>query len=235
MKLIAVIPARYASTRFPGKPLIDLKGKSMIQRVYESVVNAGVFDQVIVATDDSRIESHVKSWNGNLVMTSPSHVSGTDRCAEVITDLKEGMVVNIQGDEPLIDAQLLKDVVNQLKQGSKIVSAYRTITKDQASDENVVKVVCSSTRKAMYFSRSKIPFERNQSTVSYKQHIGVYGFDVETLKKLTKLPVSPLETMESLEQLRWLENDYSMDMVETNYTSIAIDVPEDVPKVLALL
>lgn len=236
MKIIAIIPARYDSTRFPGKPLIDLKGKTMIQRVYERVDSSQAFDQVLVATDDERIYNHVLSWGGEVVMTQNTHVSGTDRCAEVLQKNDAHWVVNIQGDEPLIDQTLLKEISKELKSGnSEIVSAYRAIDQQEAQDPNVVKVVMSDSGRALYFSRSIIPFERNKQELPYYQHIGVYGFSANTLAKLAQLPASKLENKEGLEQLRWLSNDYSIKMLPTSYQSIAIDTPEDVEKVVQRL
>jgi len=241
MKILGIIPARFGSTRFPGKPLVDIKGKSMIQRVYEQAINCNSLDDVIVATDDERIFNHIKTFNGNVVMTSENHQSGTDRCAEVIekTDVDFDVVINIQGDEPYIDPTQITQLCNCFSDTkTDIATLIKKI--DSAEDlfnENKVKAVKNSSNFAIYFSRNPIPFLKGIEKESwlaeqtYYKHIGIYGYRNEVLKKITKMPLSPLEKAEGLEQLRWLENGLFIKVAETQLEAIAIDSPEDLEKI----
>lgn len=235
MRIIAVIPARFASTRFPGKPLVEIQGLSMIQRVYQQAQAAGMFAQIIVATDDERIYNHVKAFGGEVMMTAADHQSGTDRCGEVLRklDTKADIVFNIQGDEPFIQPeqlQLLRTAFNHA--GTQIATLVKHITnQEDVHNPNCVKVVFDNQHKAMYFSRSAIPFARN-ATTHYYRHIGLYAFRTDTLQQLISLAPTALEKAESLEQLRWLENGFAIHVVETNLETIGIDSPEDLLKIV---
>jgi 3-deoxy-manno-octulosonate cytidylyltransferase (CMP-KDO synthetase) len=238
-KVLGIIPARYASSRFPGKPLIDLKGKSMIQRVYEGVVASNVFDEVVVATDDQRIMDHVEWFGGNVIMTSADHQTGTDRCGEVLRSFSDAqIVVNIQGDEPLVNAQQLRQLVGLFEDETVRIATLGTynIKADEVNDPNRIKLVLDNSGNALYFSRSPLPFFRNtNTTVQPIKHIGFYGFRAATLKELVELKPEPLELAESLEQLRWLVNGYKIRVGMTDIETPNIDVPEDVQKVLDLI
>ena len=242
MKVLGVIPARYASSRFPGKPLVDIQGKTMIQRVYEQAMKAKSLSKVIVATDDERIFNHVKSFKGEVMMTSDVHQSGTDRCAEVINQLSSeafDAVVNIQGDEPFINPSQIDSVVEVLKKEQFMIATLvkRVHTEGVIHNPNIVKAVFSSEGKALYFSRSPIPYLRNIPTDEwlskgeFYKHIGLYAYKSSVLKEIALLPPSRLEQLESLEQLRWLENGYAIGIAETDLETIGIDTPEDLLKV----
>lgn len=238
MICIAVIPARYASVRFPGKPLALLQGKPIIQHVYERVLNSSLFYDVIVATDDNRIADTVKSFNGKVRLTSADHPSGSDRIAEVIKDIDCDVVFNVQGDEPMIDAETLsklKDVF--INPQVKVASLMTTISNDKDTlNINVVKVVTDNDLNSLYFSRSPIPYNRDQQTgVVYSKHIGVYAYRKQTLLDYIKLPAGKLEQIEKLEQLRFLENGIQLKMVRTTYQGIGIDTPDDLLTVENLL
>lgn len=242
MKIIGIIPARYASTRFPGKPLINIQGKSMIQRVYEQAKKSKLLSEVFVATDDKRIETHVKKFGGKVVMTSTKHTSGTDRCAEVAKKLKNkfDIIINIQGDEPFIKPQQIDLLCSCFK--SKDVEIATLVKKIDTVEEllsnNTPKVVVNKNKQAIYFSRTPIPFYRSNNKPqewierhTYYKHIGIYGYRKEVLEKITHLKQSPLELVESLEQLRWLENGYKISVAVTEFESVAIDTPEDLKKI----
>ena len=239
MKVVGIIPARYASTRFPGKPLAVIKGKTMIRRVCEQAWKSKL-DAVVVATDDVRIADEVMSFGGQYVMTDPNHRSGTDRCREAL-DLLDGQydaVVNIQGDEPFIDPEqinLLVDLIS--REDTQLASlAKRIEDEEELFSPNAVKVVMDKDGKALYFSRHPIPFMRNvekndwlANGVFYKQ-IGIYAYKAEALRQVARLQPSELEKSESLEQLRWLENDLSIRMAVVAAENIAIDTPSDLAK-----
>ena len=246
MKFIALIPARYASSRFPGKPLAMIKGKPMIQRVYERV--AQQFDTCYVATDDDRIREAVKAFGGRVVMTSTEHRSGTDRCAEALDRVEQelGMqfdvAVNVQGDEPFISEDHLSKIQSIFDDPQVQIG---TLVKKFGPNEDIFnpnspKVVLSATGYALYFSRSVVPFLRGeeqaewQSKYHYLKHIGLYAYRTDVLREITKLPAGVLEKAESLEQLRWLENGYRIKVAETTAETVAIDTPEDLEKVLKL-
>ena len=241
MKFIGIIPARFASTRFPGKPLADLGGKPMIQWVYENTLQS--IDNVIVATDHPDIESAVRGFGGKVIMTSPEHPSGTDRCAEVIEILqKDGesydVALNIQGDEPFIrntHLSLLKQAFD--KEDTQIATLANIIEDpEELFDPNIVKIVTGKGGRALYFSRSPMPYLRNRpenewfSSFKYMKHLGMYAYKTEILKQITKLKTSPLEQAESLEQLRWLEDGYRIIVHTTTEVGIGIDTPEDLEK-----
>lgn len=236
--ILGIIPARYASTRFPGKPLVLIDGKPMIQRVYEQALKSEL-DAVVVATDDDRIAKAVRDFGGHVVMTSEHHPSGTDRCAEAL-QLFEGdweAVVNIQGDEPYIQPSQINAIASLLKNGAPIATLVKKIdTTEELTNINSPKVVLSNKGDALYFSRQPIPFQKgvaindwlNHGT--YYKHIGIYGYQSTVLPKLTQLKQGVLETAESLEQLRWLENGYSIMTAETTENTVAIDTPEDLSR-----
>lgn len=243
---LAIIPARFASTRFPGKPLVDIDGKSMIQRVYEQASMAKSLAKVVVATDDERIFAHVEGFGGNVVMTSTQHRSGTDRCAEVLAHFQNDYpyVVNVQGDEPFIQPQQIDLLVHfiQTKNFGIATLSKRIELLETINNHNVVKVVFGQkSGNALYFSRSPIPFVRDVPAdqwlekFTFFKHIGLYAFRAETLPKLAALPPTPLEVAESLEQLRWLEHGYSIGVVETPWETQGIDVPEDLEKLRGAL
>ncbi|MDB4091240.1 3-deoxy-manno-octulosonate cytidylyltransferase [Crocinitomicaceae bacterium] len=241
MKFVGIIPARYESSRFPGKPLIDLKGKSMIQRVYEGANKSEMLDEVIVATDDHRIVDEVKKFGGKVVMTSTKHSTGSDRCGEIAKTIDADVIINIQGDEPLIDSKQLDQLCAAFSDRKVSIATLGIKRSDEdANNPNRIKMVLNSNKDAMYFSRSAIP-NTNNATLSgindfnFFRHIGVYGYKKETLLKLIDLEKTKLEQVESLEQLRWLYHGYSIRVVETNIETPNIDVPEDVEKVLLLL
>lgn len=247
MKFIGIIPARYASTRFPGKPLADMKGKPMIQRVYEQVKDT--VDAVCVATDDSRIEAAVKAFGGNVVMTSEKHRSGTDRVYEAFVKVGTGcdVVVNIQGDEPFIRPEQIETLkacfADESTEIATLVKPFRPDDDFETTlfNPNSPKVVVNKRGEAMYFSRSVIPYVRGRDyrewlpCHTYYKHIGLYAYRADTLREITSLPQSPLEIAESLEQLRWLENGYRIKVGITQQETIGIDTPEDLAKALRAL
>ena len=242
MNIIGIIPARYGSTRFPGKPLVDIDGKTMIQRVYEQVLQSKRLSRVTIATDDDRIFNHAKDFGADTIMTSPKHISGTDRCAEFIS--KEGVgqwdvVVNIQGDEPYIQPEQIDLLISCFdQQDTQIATLVKKITTtDELFNHNNVKVVMNKRGEAIYFSRSPIPYNRNfpeeewLKHSSYFKHIGIYGYRSSTLKDISTLTKTNLEITESLEQLRWIENGYVIKAEVTSLESISIDTPEDLAKI----
>lgn len=240
-KILAVIPARFGSTRFPGKPLAEIAGKSMIQRVYEQVQKASTIDYIIVATDHTLIFDHVKSFGGNACMTKENHPTGTDRCYEASMLVKESFeyVINIQGDEPFIQPDQIDQLAGLLNGETEIATLAKKIDhREELNNQGEVKVVMDNTNKALYFSRSPIPFLRNVPLAdwidkfNYYKHIGLYAFRNDILKKITSLPVSTLEQAESLEQLRWMENGYHINVAITNTESICIETPEDIDRAL---
>ncbi len=247
MKIVGIIPARYASTRFPGKPLAMIDGKSMIQRVYEQSCKANVLSEVWIATDDNRIESHIKSFGGKVMLTSSNHKSGTERCNEVIHRLQADtpsrlfdVAINIQGDEPFIQPEQIEKVASCfLNPEVEIATLIKKISdKTELFNPNVVKVITANDKKALYFSRQPIPFLRGMPENdwlkhhTYFKHIGIYAYRTETLRKLTMLEPSPLEIAESLEQLRWLENAYHIYTKQTDFESFSIDTPDDLSKLI---
>ena len=244
-RFLGIIPARYGSSRFPGKPLADIKGKTMIQHVYERALGSAYLSDLVVATDDQRIMDVVEEFGGKAVMTSETHKSGTDRCREVLEKLEEkgnqySVVINIQGDEPYIDPRQIDEVAEMFtKVGIQIATLARKIDKeDDLFNTNVNKVVFGRDEKAIYFSRHPIPFQQNVdrkvwlSNYTYYKHIGIYAYRSQTLQKITQLERSKLEIAESLEQLRWIENGYKIRVLLTDYESNAVDTPEDLSKFL---
>lgn len=240
MTTLAIIPARYASTRFPGKPLALLCGKPVIQWVWERVSAVGAVTEAVVATDDRRILEAVESIGGRAMMTSDQHRSGTDRCGEVLKTLEaEGrrydVVVNVQGDEPFVEACQLETLLENFASPETEIASLMTPIKgwEELQSPNNVKVVCNLRHEALYFSRQPIPHLRGADVKewparqTYYKHVGIYAFRAEVLKRVAALPPSALEGSESLEQLRWLDNGYRIRMSVTDHTNIGIDTPED--------
>lgn len=243
-KILGIIPARYASSRFPGKPLVEIHGKSMVQRVYEQCSKANALNKVIVATDNLRIAKAVSAFGGEAVMTDVNHHSGTDRCYEAL--LKVGLqydyVINIQGDEPVINPGQIDLLTNLLDGNTELATLAKRITNTkELYDPNVVKVVFDIEGQALLFSRSTIPHIRNTTADdwlkrhSFYKHIGIYAYRNDILKDITNLKPSALEISESLEQLRWLENGYKIKVAKTQFESIGIDTPEDLRKLKGLV
>ncbi|MFI5138714.1 MAG: 3-deoxy-manno-octulosonate cytidylyltransferase [Sphingobacteriales bacterium] len=239
MNILGIIPARYASTRFPGKPLVDIGGKSMIQRVYEQAKKCAHLSDVIVATDDERIYKHVHDFGGSAIITSSDHQSGTDRCAEVaLKHPQYEVIINIQGDEPYIDPEQISKLAACFNNtGTQIATLIKKVqTEQELFNPNSPKVVVNKLSEAVYFSRSPLPHIRGQepqnwlNCFTYFKHIGIYGYRADVLQQITKLPVSPLEKAESLEQLRWIENGYRIKVAETELETFAVDTPEDLEK-----
>ncbi|MYL15302.1 3-deoxy-manno-octulosonate cytidylyltransferase [Halorubrum terrestre] len=228
--VLGVIPARYGSTRLPGKPLVELDGKPMIQHVYERANRADLLDELVVATDDERIVEAVEAVDGTAVMTEPDHATGTDRVAEVAAEQGFDFTINIQGDEPLIDPKLIDAIVQALRENSPNVATPISPIDDssQLNNENTVKVVTDTDGRALYFSRSRIP--ANGTTNETYKHIGLYGFKTDFLLKYIDME-SDLEAAEDLEQLRLLENGYEIQTVETDYDSKEVNVESDIPVV----
>jgi len=246
MKFLAVIPARYGSTRFPGKPLADILGKPMVQHVYE---RSRQVLETLIATDDDRIYQRVLQFGGNVVMTAMDHPSGTDRCAEAVTlwEQKTGnhyeIILNIQGDEPLIEPGQIRELLDCFRSGDvRIATLIRKIT-DPGDLENpgIPKVVAGKSGRALYFSRSTIPYLRNiapgqwADNHTFYKHIGMYGFRKEVLMEITRLEPTPLEQAESLEQLRWLENGYPVTVKESRFDNDMVDTQEDLAKIVRRL
>ncbi|OPZ88068.1 MAG: 3-deoxy-manno-octulosonate cytidylyltransferase [bacterium ADurb.Bin429] len=242
MSIVGIIPARYASTRFPGKPLADLGGRPMIQHVYERACRAKSLEEVVVATDDERIADAVRKFGGEVVMTSPDHPTGTDRLAEVAKRLSAAeIVVNIQGDEPLISPVVIDAVVTPLREDPAIPMSSAMAPMPEAVrawDSNVVKVVCDLQGMALYFSRSPIPNPREgvSGPGPWKRHYGLYAYRREFLLAFTSFSIGPLEKLEQLEQLRALEHGFKIKMVEMeDDSSVGVDTPEDLDRVRAIL
>lgn len=243
MNVLGIIPARFASTRFPGKPLAPIAGKPLIQRVVEQCRLAKSLSEVVVATDDQRIADFAQKFC-RVEMTRNDHPSGSDRIAEVASRNKCDAVVNIQGDEPLIDPVVIDVVANALSREEMSTAATQIKEVSEYETPNVVKVVVNSSGRALYFSRRTIPFVRDAASSSaveqlaafpFLKHLGIYGYRRETLLRLVTYPVSPLENAEKLEQLRALENGIQIAVVKVDYDSIGVDVPEDVARVEKIL
>jgi len=239
MKVLGIIPSRYGSSRFPGKPLLDLDGKSMIRRVYENASNSRRLHELVVATDDQRIFEHVYSFGGKAMMTSTEHGSGTDRCAEVARKVHADIIVNIQGDEPLVDPTQLDMLVEAFSDSSVQIAtlAIRSLSADDISNPNRIKIVVDHNNNALYFSRSPIPntyhFKGDHMDFyPFLKHIGLYAFRVQTLRSLSEHPTTKLDQIESLEQLKWLYYGHTIRVIETDRETPNIDVPQDVDAVL---
>ncbi|HPR17606.1 MAG TPA: 3-deoxy-manno-octulosonate cytidylyltransferase [Candidatus Cloacimonadota bacterium] len=241
-KVVAIIPARYDSTRFPGKMLAKLGTKPIIQHVYERAVQTGIFSEVVVGTDDQRIFEAIDQFGGKVLLTGRKHQSGTDRIAEVCEKLpccqEAEIVVNIQGDEPFITAEPLCRLVGAFQDEKVQVASLMYHLKKEVENPNSVKVVCDQDNFSLYFSRSVIPFDRDKKSEirpQYFKHIGVYAFRREMLFRFVEMPKGRLEEIEKLEQLRLLENGIRLKMIETEYEGIGIDTPEDLEKAKKLL
>jgi 3-deoxy-manno-octulosonate cytidylyltransferase (CMP-KDO synthetase) len=239
LNILGLIPARYAARRFPGKPLVDIGGQSMIERVYRQALKSASLNEVVVATDDRRIFDHVTAFGGKALMTSADHRSGTERCAEALTLLKLPFdaVINIQGDEPFISPRQVDAVAEALgRDGVSIATLYRKMPRGEAGSPHAVKVVVDTGHRALYFSRSVIPFAQRAGpgTDGVCVHVGLYGFRAATLQRLAGLAPTPLEQAESLEQLRWLEHGYAVHAFETAEVNHAVDTPGDLEKLKAV-
>lgn len=246
MRTLAIIPSRYGSSRFPGKPLADIAGKSMVRRVYEQAQKA--FEDVCVATDDERITAEVESFGGVAIMTSSAHQSGTDRCFEAYTkythlfpERKIDIIMNIQGDEPLIDPEQLRALEKTFAEDSEVylgTMAKRIDTTEELFNPNSPKVIMDNNMYALYFSRQTIPYLRDcpkehwLTKHVYYKHIGLYAYKPEILERICSMKRSALEICESLEQLRWIENGLKIKVVETNSKTLAVDTPEDLEKIV---
>lgn len=235
MKTIALIPARFASTRFPAKLTMDLCGKSVIQRTYLSTVESGIFDKVMVVTDHEIIAEQITAIGGTCFLSQQEHESGSDRIAEAVRDMDVDIVVNVQGDEPFQDRKSLADLVQVFESSSiQVASMMFSISGDEAQNPNAVKVICDKDNFALYFSRAPIPYAREKEVkVKYWKHVGIYAYRKEALLAFTKMEKSYLEQVEMLEQLRLLENGIRIKMVCTVHEAIAIDTPQDLQKAIA--
>jgi 3-deoxy-manno-octulosonate cytidylyltransferase (CMP-KDO synthetase) len=240
-EVLAVIPARHASTRFPGKPLATIAGRPMIQHVVERVRRAQKVSRIVVATEDERIKKAVESFGAEAIMTRPDHRTGTDRVAEVATHIQAVIYVNVQGDEPLIDPGTVDALVESMLNNSEMQIATPCAAIDQPKDimdPNIVKVVRDFDSNALYFSRAPVPWVRETTPTvapSHWKHLGLYAFRRDVLLEFPTLPPGELERVEQLEQLRWLENGFHIGVVETDYDAVSVDVPGDVERVEKLL
>lgn len=242
--IIGIIPARYASTRFPGKPLAQIKGKSMLQRVYEQTAKARLLNKIIIATDDERIAAHAKEIGANVVLTRADHPSGTDRCFEAYQLNGEAFdyIINIQGDEPFLDPEQIDSLAASCNGSVEIATQMiRCTSHEVLFDTGEVKIVLNADNNALYFSRSVIPFIKNKDEkewhthFDYYRHVGMYAYRADVLEQVTRLKLSSLESAESLEQLRWLQNGHKIKCVETGFDSHCVDTPEDIDKVMRLM
>lgn len=233
MKTAALIPARYAATRFPGKLMQLLAGKTVIQRTYEATTDTGLFDEVIVVTDSDTIYNEITSQGGKAVMSKKQHESGTDRIAEAAEDIQADIIINVQGDTPFVTREPLEELLKQFKDVSvQVASMMQVLTKqNEIDDPNFVKVAVDKNMNALFFSRSVIPYPRDKNApVIYYEHIGVYAFRKQALLAFTKWPVTPLEAAEKVECLRYLEYGVPMRMIVVDYMGVEIDTPEDLAK-----
>ena len=236
MKVLAIIPSRYNSSRFPGKPLVDIMGNSMIQRVYNQVSLCKEVSKIIIATDDERITFHVKGFGGNVMMTSKHHESGTDRCGEVLSKLEEDfdVVVNIQGDEPFIEPLQIQQLISLFKEEEIKIATLAKQINDYSlyKDENKVKVIINDSNFAVNFQRKGDVSEETFLEKKYFKHIGIYAFQQETLEEITKLSASKNEKNLNLEQLRWLDNNYKIKIGITEFDPLSVDNSEDIEKII---
>ena len=232
MIIVAVIPARYAATRFPGKLMQMLGNKTIIRHVYDNTISTALFNDVFVVTDSDIIYKEIKDNGGKVIMSKKEHESGSDRIAESISEMNIDVVVNVQGDEPFIKKEPLEKLVRLFNDDNiQVASLMRKISKEESANPNNVKVVTDKLDYALYFSRSILPYQRDEKMpAEYFLHVGVYAYKKEALIAFTRLPQSSLEKMEKLEQLRYLENGIKIKMAETDYHNIAIDTPEDLER-----
>lgn len=237
MKFACVIPARYASTRLPGKPLADIAGKPMIQRVYEQVSKAKKPALVIVATDDQRVFDKVESFGGMALMTQPNHPTGTDRLAEVASHHQDiDVIINVQGDEPLIDADVIDQLADLFLEDAdlQMATVASPLLEEEYDEPSAVKVICNKRGDAMYFSRSLIPYPRHAFINPPMKHVGIYAYRRQFLLDYAKMDPTPAEETESLEQLRALENGYAIRVIKTDKRFVGVDTPEDLERVNAI-
>lgn len=237
MKFACVIPARYASTRLPGKPLADIAGKPMIQRVYEQVSKAKKPALVIVATDDQRVFDKVESFGGTALMTQPNHPTGTDRLAEVASHHQDiDVIINVQGDEPLIDADVIDQLADLFVEDAdlQMATVASPLLEEEYDEPSAVKVICNKRGDAMYFSRSLIPYPRHAFINPPMKHVGIYAYRRQFLLDYAKMDPTPAEETESLEQLRALENGYAIRVIKTDKRFVGVDTPEDLERVNAI-
>ncbi|RJO64745.1 MAG: 3-deoxy-manno-octulosonate cytidylyltransferase [Candidatus Omnitrophota bacterium] len=241
MDVIGVIPARYSSTRFEGKVLVDIAGKPMLQHVWERAKESSLLDELVIATDDERIMRAVSEFGAKAVMTARGHASGTDRIVEVVNPIDVKVIINIQGDEPLVHPTMIDSVARTLLADTSLHMAtiIRKIdNEEELRDPNVVKVVTDKNNFALYFSRATIPYRGHSQevkSITYYKHIGLYGYTKDFLFTYRNLPASSLEKIERLEQLRVLENGYRIKVVETKFDTISVDTPEDIAKIAEYL
>jgi 3-deoxy-manno-octulosonate cytidylyltransferase (CMP-KDO synthetase) len=244
MPVLGIIPARYASSRFPGKPLVEILGQSMLSRVYEQARKARALDEIIIATDDQRIYDHAKTFGAKVVMTKTTHVSGTDRCWEAYQNFGKQFthVLNIQGDEPFLAPEQIDSIAGECDDKMEIGTQMTLCTDHEVLfDTGEVKIVLNEHGEAIYFSRSVIPYLKNHPQrewphhFNYYRHVGMYAYRVDVLEKICALAPTSLEKAESLEQLRWLEHGFKIKCIETNFDSHCIDSPDDIEKVLRLM
>lgn len=244
MSILGIIPARYGSSRFPGKPLADIKGKTMLQRVVEQAKKASYLSEIVVATDDERIAQHCKDIGVKWVMTSIAHQSGTDRCYEayLLSGSKADYIINIQGDEPFLNPVQINSMADVCQGDTELATQMIKCNNSEILfDSGEVKIVFNHKREALYFSRSVIPFLINEKPENwhlkhpYYRHVGMYAYRADVLREISTLQLSVLEKAESLEQLRWLEHGFKIKCVETTFDSHCIDTPDDVEKVLKLM
>ncbi len=238
MKVIGVIPARYGSTRLKGKVLEDIFDKPLIQHVWERASQAKLLDELIIAVDDERVEAVCKSFGAKTIMTDKECASGTDRIAQGVKDLDFDIVVNIQGDEPLLDASIIDGIVDALKSDDTTQMSTAVVKIDNAKDAqdpNIVKAIIDKSGNAIYFSRSPIPFDRENQGVQYFKHLGFYGYRKSFLMGFKDLPESKLEEAEKLEQLRVIEAGYKIKVIETTFDTVAVDTQDDLDRVKEIL
>ncbi len=244
MSILGIIPARFASSRFPGKPLADIRGKSMLARVFEQALKSELLDEVVVATEDERIYDHADKLGAKVIMTGAEHRSGTDRCLEAFLKHKGDFthVLNIQGDEPFLDPEQINSIARICTDDTEIATQMTLCTSQEILfDPGEVKIILNQHNEAIYFSRSVIPFLKDKKeeewhkSFRYYRHVGMYAYRVDVLEKICALEPSSLELAESLEQLRWLQNGFRIKCVETPFDSHGIDTPADIEKVLRLM
>lgn len=238
MKFLGIIPARYSSTRLEAKPLKKIHGHTMIEWVYKRAKKSELHD-LVVATDDKRIYDEVISFGGKAIMTSETHPNGTSRIAEVCEKMNDyDVIINIQGDEPLIEADMINSLINTFKENKDLVMAtlkHKLNSKKEIENPNSVKVICDKNNYAIYFSRSVIPYPRKNENISYYKHIGIYAYKRDFVIEYSKMPSSPLEEAESLEQLRVLENGYKIKVLETSHSLIGVDTEQNLQDVIAYI
>jgi len=238
MKKVAMIPARYAATRFNGKLMVELKGKSVIRRTYDATIATNLFDDVVVVTDSDIIYKEIITHGGNALMSGQNHESGSDRIAEAAATMDVDIIVNVQGDTPFVKKEPLEKLLFQFNDASvQVASLMQSLDDDELiADPNYVKVAVDKNMNSLFFSRSVIPYRRNKEmSIVYYEHIGIYAFRKQALLNFTQWPVSPLEDAEKIECLRYLENGVSLRMVITDYMGVEIDTPEDLKKAESLL